>query len=60
MKFKYRDTKFFITFTRNKKFMSPHQIEYEKLFNQALNKYKQMYNLSITNRETRDAIYLKL
>ena len=31
-KFRYRDTRFFITFTRNKKFMSLHQIEYKKLF----------------------------
>ena len=40
--------------------MSSHQIEYEKLFTQVLDKYKQMHNLSITNREIRDAIHLKL
>ena len=37
-KFRYRDTKFFITFTKNKKYMSQHQIEYEKLFTKALEK----------------------
>jgi hypothetical protein len=60
LKFTYKDTTFFTSFTNTNKFKPAHQKEYELLFTNALNKYKISNKLSITDRDTRDNIHKKL
>ena len=56
-KFRHRDTTFFLTFTRDKRAISQHQEAYEKLFQEALKKYKTTNVITITDRQTRDQIH---
>jgi hypothetical protein len=59
-KFRHLDTAFFLTFTRTKKFMPPHQVAYEELFKKALATYKSLNAITITDKTTRDTIHQKL
>ncbi|CAG8671451.1 7376_t:CDS:1, partial [Paraglomus occultum] len=59
-KFRHTDRTFFTTFTRAKRFMPQHQTEYENRFTSALQKYKAEHKITITDKQTRDKIHLKL
>lgn len=60
LKFVHHDTRFFITFTQNPRTKPAHQLEYMELFENALEAYKTENNLTLTNRQTRNTIYLML
>lgn len=60
LKFKHRDTAFFRSFTKDRRSKPAHQIEYEECFNKALNNYKRMHKVSMTNKKNRDQIYMML
>ena len=59
-KFRYRDTAFFLTFTKDKKSIPQYQEAYEKLFQVALKQYKTTNKITITDRQTRDKIHQML
>ena len=56
LKFFYRDSAFFKSFTNNKRTISAHQTEYFNLLTQAINIYKSKNNIILTDKATRDAI----
>ena len=60
LKFKYLDKAFFTTFTGNKKVMLAHQIEFNKLMQDAINNYKTKNKITITTKEIRNNIQYKL
>ncbi|RIB03197.1 hypothetical protein C2G38_2288705 [Gigaspora rosea] len=60
LKFKYRDKSFFRTFARNAKFKPAHQMEFEKIYDQAVANYKGKHSITVTNREIRDQINKKV
>src|SRR5260364_43358 len=60
LKFKHRDTAFFRSLTKDRMSKPAHQIEYKECFNKALNNYKRMHKVSMTNKKNRDQIYTML
>jgi len=60
LKFKYLDKAFFTTFTGNKKVMPAHQIEFNKLMQDAINNYKTKNKITITTKEIRNNIQHRL
>ena len=59
-KFRYLDTAFFITFTRNKAAWPTHQEDYEVLLKCAKEKYRLINSVTITDAQTRKTIETKL
>ena len=49
LKFKYFDTQFFTSFTRNKQTTPAHQIQFEEMLTTATNNYKHINNITILN-----------
>ena len=60
LKFFYRDSAFFKSFTNNKRITPAHQTEYSNLLTQVINMYKFKNNIILTDKATRDAIQSKL
>ncbi|RIB19401.1 hypothetical protein C2G38_2036079 [Gigaspora rosea] len=60
LKFIYQDRSFFHTFTKNTKIMPAHQIEFEAMFDKAIQNYKGKHSITVTNREIRDQINSKI
>ncbi|RIB09678.1 hypothetical protein C2G38_2044118 [Gigaspora rosea] len=60
LKFNYQDRSFFRTFTRNTKIMPAYQIEFEAMFDKAIQNYKGKHNITVTNREIRNQINSKI
>ncbi|CAG8517307.1 1271_t:CDS:2, partial [Gigaspora rosea] len=59
-KFIHRGTTFFLTFTRANKYKPVHQLEYESEFKTCMQRYKEINNVAITDRQTRTQIHTKL
>src|SRR5205085_9395443 len=60
LKFNYRDSAFFKTFTNKKNIIPAHQIEFNDLLQNAIKSYKLKNNITLTDKETRDLIQTKL
>ena len=59
-KLKYFDTAFFRSFSRTKDTQPAHQIEFNALYQMALEKYKRQHGKNFINKNNRDQIYSKL
>src|SRR5205085_7315168 len=60
LKFDFRDSAFFKTFTNKKNIMPAYQIEFNDLLQNAIKSYKLKNNIILTDKKTRDLIQTKL
>ena len=60
LKFDYRDSAFFKTFTNKKNIMPAHQIEFNDLLQNAIKSYKLKNNITLTDKDTQNQIQTKL
>src|SRR5260363_301707 len=59
-KLRHKDTAFFRSFTRTASAQAPHQIEFSTLLNKAIDRYKRLHNIPMTNKTNRDQIFFSL
>jgi len=59
-KLRHKDTAFFRSFTRTTSAQAPHQIEFSTLLNKAIDRYKRLHNIPMTNKTNRDQIFFGL